>query len=149
MMLPGMKMLHHLAEKKKSLLLRNCCVSQFNPASAGFGERASKHEGHENDRNAQANKARGRVCNPQVQPVQYDEQGHQVVPHFLLSLSLSRMSVFYFPIWISLVRLETELKNLRDQYAKQEKEFKKKNHSLCEDYIRNLQQYERIQIKIK
>ncbi|XP_051264423.1 dynein regulatory complex protein 1 [Dicentrarchus labrax] len=48
-----------------------------------------------------------------------------------------------------MVSLRTEIKNLKEKYTSQEKEFSKRSWYLSEDYKRNILQYERIQKKIK
>lgn len=57
----------------------------------------------------------------------------------------------HFPLfWMALFfSLQTEIKKLMSQFSSQEKQFKKKNHDLLEDYKRNIQQYESLQSKIK
>lgn len=45
--------------------------------------------------------------------------------------------------------METELRNLLGQYSGQERQFKDRSQFLCDDYKRNILQYERIQDQIK
>ncbi|KAM7367826.1 hypothetical protein PAMP_014100 [Pampus punctatissimus] len=47
-----------------------------------------------------------------------------------------------------IVSLQTKMKNVMSKYTSQEKQFKKKNWYLSEEYKRNIQQYEGIQKKI-
>ncbi|XP_044025293.1 dynein regulatory complex protein 1 isoform X2 [Siniperca chuatsi] len=48
-----------------------------------------------------------------------------------------------------IMSLQTEMKSLMTKYTSQEKQFTKRSQYLSEDYKRNIQQYERIQKKIK
>lgn len=45
--------------------------------------------------------------------------------------------------------MESELRNLLGQYSGQERQFKDRSQFLCDDYKRNILQYERIQDQIK
>lgn len=45
--------------------------------------------------------------------------------------------------------LRNEMKNLRTKLDSQKEQFTKKSRYLAEDYKRNIQQYERMQAKIK